>query len=178
MIPNVKVTESPPFTTTDDQKVELWAIASAMRAAGLSASFITAAIRRAEEYEGTFDLLALWRDSSDDTEGQAEREQIIADIQELLDEGDEAGGHPLERPHIRFDELKSIAEKVAAFKLELRKKVDAWGGVAKLARAAGIPQPSLRRFFSSASMPRRTTLYKIARTIGLSENDIVTDWVR
>lgn len=64
------------------------------------------------------------------------------------------------------------------FKNRLRQAVDAWGGINKLARETSIPQPSLSRFFATASMPRRTTLYKIARALELSERDIATDWIR
>jgi hypothetical protein len=167
-----------PFTTTDKQKLELYGIASQMLAAGLPASFIVAAVRRAEEYEGSFDLLMLWRDVGREPDGEEEREQIVADIQELIDEHEESPPAPRERPYVQFDDLKSVADRVTAFKAELRKKVDAWGGITKLARETDIPQPSLSRFFGSASMPRRTTLYKIAKALDLAENDIATDWLR
>lgn len=162
------------FTTTSEQKLELYEIATKMRVAGLPADFIAAAVKRAEEYEGTFDLMAIWRDESD----PAEREEAVADIQEAIEDGLERSSSTVERPYIHFDDLKTVADKVRAFKAELRKKVDAWGGVMKLATETSIPQPSLSRFFNSTSMPRRTTLYRIAKAVGLSENDIATDWMR
>lgn len=167
-----------PFTTTDEEKVELYGIGTEMRAAGLPATFIAAAVRRAEAYEGSFELMVLWREAAADPDGEEEREQIIADLQELIDEEEDGGSGSTERPYVQFDELKSIADRVIAFKAELRKKVDAWGGVSQLARETGIPQPSLSRFFASASMPRRTTLYKIAKALDLPETAIAIDWIR
>ena len=164
--------------TTDDQQLEVYEVASLMKASGLPADFITAAVRYAEEYEGGYDLIMLWRDAGDDKDGVEEREQIVADLQELLDEWVEERPGVEEKPYIRFDDLKTVADKVAAFKGDLRKKVDGWGGVSRLARVTGIPQPSLSRFFNSAAMPRRTTLYRIAKALGLPETEITTDWIR
>ena len=166
------------FTTTAEQRVELFEIAMEMKAGGLPARFIAAAVERAQEYEGTYDLMLLWRDVRDDPDADEEREQIVADLQELIDEHEDRPRGRREKPYIRFDDLELVANRVAAFKVELRKKVDAWGGISKLARETEIPQPSLSRFFATASMPRRTTLYKIARALGLSEGDIATDWLR
>jgi DNA-binding phage protein len=162
------------FTTTSEQKLERYEIATQMRAAGLSPDFIAAAVKRAEEYEGTFELMALWRDETDPNE----RSETLADIQEAIDDGLERPNRTVERPSIHFNDLQAVADKVRAFKAELRKKVDAWGGVMKLAAESGIPQPSLSRFFNSPSMPRRTTLYRIAKVVGLSEKDIAMDWLR
>ncbi|MGV3527192.1 MAG: helix-turn-helix domain-containing protein [Candidatus Sericytochromatia bacterium] len=162
------------FTTTSEQKLALYEIATQMHAVGLSADFIAAAVKRAEEYEGTFELMALWRDEADPDE----RAETLADIQEAIEDGQERPERSMERPYIHFNDLQTVADKVRVFKAELRKKVDAWGGVMKLAAETGIPQPSLSRFFNSSSMPRRTTLYRIAKVIGLSEKDIATDWLR
>ncbi len=40
----------------------------------------------------------------------------------------------------------------------------------------GIPQPSLNRFFDSASMPHRTTLYRIANALEITESKIISKW--
>ena len=72
--------------------------------------------------------------------------------------------------------MESIAKDVKKIKAHLKNEVDKWGGITKLSKETGIPQPSLSRFFSSASMPRRTTLYKIAGALNLSEREIITDW--
>ncbi|WP_407890448.1 helix-turn-helix domain-containing protein [Scytonema sp. NUACC26] len=46
----------------------------------------------------------------------------------------------------------------------------------KLSEKTGIPEPSLSRFFNSASMPHRTTLYKIANALKLTESQILSKW--
>jgi len=71
-----------------------------------------------------------------------------------------------------------MAAEIKAFKDALRVRVDKWGGVAKLARATGIPQPSLSRFFRSVSIPRQTTIFKIMAAMDLSEKDITMPWRR
>lgn len=162
------------FNTTDEQRVEIYSIAAILNTAGLASGFIAAAVRLAEQSEGAYDLLALWRDADD----KAERDEILSDLQELLDEHAETPPGAQLKPYIHFNDLPPVIAKVTAFKRELRKKVDAWGGINQLARATGIPQPSLSRFFASASMPRRTTLYKIARAMNLPESEVMTDWVR
>lgn len=75
-----------------------------------------------------------------------------------------------------FDDLAEIANDVMSFKNALRTEVDRWGGITKLAETTGIPQPSLSRFFSSASMPRRTTLFRIAEALQLRESAILSKW--
>ncbi|MDQ3264273.1 MAG: helix-turn-helix domain-containing protein [Myxococcota bacterium] len=65
-----------------------------------------------------------------------------------------------------------------AFKARLRLLIDKNGGVVEVARRAGIPQPSLSRMLNSSSMPRRSTLFKIANALNLEERDIVTEWMR
>lgn len=157
-----------------ESMLEIYSIATQMHAEGLNAEFINAAVNRAREYEGTFDLMLMWRDEQD----PQERAATLADIQEAIDEGRERPNQVVEKPYIHFDQLENISDKVKAFKAGLRNKVDAWGGIMKLSVATGIPQPSLSRFFNSASMPRRTTLYKIANALHLSEEDIATDWIR
>jgi DNA-binding phage protein len=41
---------------------------------------------------------------------------------------------------------------------------------------SGIPQSSLSRLFSSTTMPRRTTLFKIAKALNLPETAIGFKW--
>lgn len=161
------------FQTSDDQKVQLYEIAAKMVSAGLPSSFIAAAVERASESEGIADLLHLWRDETDSNE----RDEIIADIQESIDEAAEQVGHVVERRKIRYTSLQDVSQKILSYKNELRLKVDRWGGISKLAEATGMPQSSLSRFFSKASMPRRTTLFKIAKALDLSDEEIVFDWV-
>ncbi|MBS1958420.1 MAG: helix-turn-helix transcriptional regulator [Bdellovibrionales bacterium] len=162
-----------PFTTTAKQKVKVYIVAAAMNQAGLSAVFIEKAVSVAIEYEGMFDLMELWLEESD----PSDRQGIEADIQDVVDEREEAPPEPLKKPYVRFDDLDKIAKDVKKFKNALRKTVDRWGGISKLAAETGIPQPSLSRFFNSAAMPRRATLYRIAGALKLPERELLSDWV-
>jgi DNA-binding phage protein len=63
-------------------------------------------------------------------------------------------------------------------KRRFRDLIDRHGGVSAVAKKSGIPQPSLSRLLKSASMPRRSTLYKIAVALGVPENEVVMEWTR
>ena len=69
-----------PFTTTSEQRVHVPEIAARMKAHGLPAPFIPDAVRMAEEYEGLYELMALWNEEED----EVYRGDIVADIQEEL----------------------------------------------------------------------------------------------
>jgi hypothetical protein len=151
-------------------QVQSYAIGSEMKKAGLPDDFIVSAVTTAAEYEGVFELLQMWAAESD----QSERDAIVADIQELIDDCSQSG--KIDGVYVRFDDLDRIASDVRKFKDSLRILVDEQGGIGKLATLTSIPQPSLSRFFASASMPRRTTLHKIARALGLNQVQIATEW--
>ena len=112
----------------------------------------------------------MWNDESE----QAERDEIIADIQELVE--DFAQKDLVEGAYVRFDDLESISKDIRSFKDSLRAIVDKHGGLTQLAQQIDVPQPSLSRFFNSTSMPRRNTLNKIAKALGLSQVQISTEW--
>jgi DNA-binding phage protein len=154
----------------DELRVEAFSIGSMMKGQGLPNHFIARAVDLSEEFEGIFDLMRLWRDESN----EADREEIIADIQELID--DCAQGEKVQAAYIRFDDLEMIAADVRRFKDSLRALVDERGGIGKLAELTHMPQPSLSRFFNSASMPRRATLNRFARALNLSQVQIATPW--
>jgi DNA-binding phage protein len=154
---------------TPVDRLEVFKIATAMNEAGLPVEFISKVAQIAQQDEGVFELMVMWSQ-------EEERDVAVEALQELVEDHENEG--PIERPYVRFDDLEGIAADVVAFKARLRDKVDAWGGISELSRATGIPQPSLSRFFGSGSMPRRTTLYKIARAMKLSEADIATEWTR
>lgn len=145
------------FVTKPEQSVEVYKIAAKMSEHGLSASFIADAVEMALNYEGAFDLLQLWNEESED----AERDEIIADLSEEIERTKSLPKETYNAPRIDFDDLASNAEKIMEFKQGLRQIVDRWGGISKLAKATGIPQASLSRFFSSASLPRNRTIYRI-----------------
>lgn len=147
-------------------------IGTAMTRAGLPDRFVADAVKTAMEFEGVHDLLVMWRDEEEETE----REEIIADIQDLVDDCQQI--EKKEAVYIRFDDLESVAKDVRKFKDGLLLAVDQRGGLTHLSKLTGMPQPSLSRFFNSSSMPRRATLLKIAKALDLSAVEVATDWVR
>jgi DNA-binding phage protein len=157
---------------TPHLKVEAIEIGHMMNKSGLPHKFIAAAVETAFEFEGVYNLMKMWVD-----EGvKKERDKIVADIQDLI--ADCAQKEIVDGVFIRFDDLETIAKDIRGFKDNLRVTVDKIGGIKKLAELTGIPQPSLSRFFGSATMPRRLTLLKIAHALNLSQIEIATEWSR
>jgi len=152
--------------------VVLCEIAHQMKVVQLSDDFIAAAIKTALEYEGVADLLKLWGDETE----EKERNEIIADIQDLIEDCQQKKQEKF--PRIRMNDLEAIANDIRAFKDSLLDVVNKKGGISHLAELSGIPQPSLSRFFNSTAMPRRTTLLKIAKALKLDAVEINTSWVR
>src|SRR5438128_76016 len=64
------------------EQVKLFAIAVKMKKSGLADSFVVDAVRTALEFEGVADLMNLWMDEED----KKARDEIVADIQEMIDE--------------------------------------------------------------------------------------------
>jgi len=152
--------------------VELFEIAHQMKVASLPNHFIADAVKTALKHEGVADLLKLWRDEND----QNERDEIVADIQELIDDCQRK--NKAEFFHVKMNDLDAISKDIRAFKDSLLDVVTQKGGISHLAELTGIPQPSLSRFFNSNAMPRRTTLLKIARALKLDSVEINTPWAR
>ena len=90
------------YQNTPHDDVMLFHIAHEMTAAGLSEIFIAAAIRTALEYEGVADLIKMWAKEKD----TSERNEIIADIQEMIDACSQTT--KLEYPTIKFNDLNNI----------------------------------------------------------------------
>ena len=157
---------------TSDVKVELIEIGHMMNLAGLSKPFIAAAVETAFEFEGVYDLMKMWAEE----DVPADRDEIVADIQDLINDCTQK--EKVEGVYVRFDDLEGIAKNIRGFKDSLRIKVDALGGIGELSKKTGIPQPSLSRFFNSASIPHRATLLKIAKALGMSQIEIATEWSR
>jgi DNA-binding phage protein len=149
-------------------------ILNEMRRIGLESAFICSLMENCQRYEGIRDLMEVWFEETD----TKERAKIVADLQESIDDIITAPQKPEERPYLHFDDLNEIKRDVIEYKKHLREEVDRQGGISELARKTGIPQPSLSRFFSSTSMPRRTTLYKIAKALNLPESTIGFKWSR
>lgn len=149
-----------------DIKVEIIEIGSKMNQEGLAKRFIAEAVATGFEYEGVYDLLKMWSEETDEDE----RKEIVADIQELIEDCKQ---QPEQGLFVRFDDLDTISANIRAFKDGLRLEVDRQGGLTRLSELTDIPQPSLSRFFNSASRPRRSMLIRIARALKLSEIQLV-----
>jgi DNA-binding phage protein len=155
-----------------DNDLHILDILNEMRHQGLESTFIRSLMESCQRFEGIGDLMEMWFEENDSNE----RDRIVADLQESLDDIESAPQKPERRPYLRFDDLDEIRNDVIAFKERLRAEVDRHGGISKLSRKTGIPQSSLSRLFSSNSMPRRTTLFKIAKALNLPETVIGFKW--
>lgn len=164
----------PQIHDDDSDDLHVLDILNEMRRAGLESAFICSLMESCQRYEGIHDLMKMWFEET----VSKERDKIIADLQESLDDIIESPQHPEERPHLRISDLEEIRSDIQQFKQYLREEVDRHGGISELSRLTGIPQPSLSRFFASSSMPRRTTLYKIAKALNLPESAVGFKWAR
>lgn len=160
--------------TTPDQLIDAGRIAHAMRARGLAVGFVAGVLKLAGDHQGIYDLMALW----DEATCEEDRDEAIADLQELLEDVTEAPAAPERKPYIEYKNLSDVAKQVLEHKRKLRALIDRHGGVSEVARRSGIPQPSLSRMLSSASMPRRSTLYRIANALDVPESEVVGEWIR
>jgi DNA-binding phage protein len=163
-----------PFKTTPKQVMKLASIMVEMEAAGLDRNFIVTASELARTDQGVFDLMALWHG----TRNGSEKDEIVADIQESIDDYGDAPPSPVKKPYIKFEKLGDVARQVMEKKAKLRDIIDRYGGVSAVAQKTGIPQPSLSRMLNSPSMPRRSTLYRIANALDLPESEVVAEWSR
>lgn len=144
----------------------VFAILDAMKRSGLSEEFISRLLPLAMEYDGTYELMLMWFVESD----KEVCDEIIADLQGEIEEELSEPILPQalkKEDYLHFDNLEAIAENVMQFKKALRLVVDRKCGLNKLAEVTKIPRPSLSRFFSTPSLPRRGTLEKIACALDL-----------
>lgn len=163
------------FQTSFEQKAKLYSIAAKMEKNQVDIAFINEAVELACLKEGIFDLLEMW----DEAESWEERNEIVADIQEEIDDDKNKPTVPTERRYPGFAELEDISTNIMSFKKGLKDIIDRdHGGINQAALKIGMEQSSLSRFLNSASMPRRTTLFKIARALNLPESEIAFDWLR
>lgn len=157
------------FHLTPQQDVSLFSISYHMIKAGLPSEFISASIRTALRYEGVADLIFLWAGESD----SKERDEIIADIQELIEDCNQTEKEHLQ---IKLNDLDNVRLYIREIKDGLLQAVNKNGGISQLSKITHIPQPSLSRFFNSNAMPRRGTLLKIAEALNLEEVEINMPW--
>jgi DNA-binding phage protein len=160
------------YESYSDNDLHILDVLHEMRNQGLENTFICSLMENCLRYEGIRDLMEMWFQESHDIE----RDKIVIDLQESLDDIENATHKPEERPYLRFNDLDEIKKDIVAFKKRLHAEVDRQGGISELARKTGIPQSSLSRFFSASSMPRRTTLFKIAKALNLPETAIGFKW--
>ena len=157
-----------------DQFIILGEIANSMLATGISREFVASIIMLSFRYEGVYDLMVMW---STETDSEL-KDEIIADLQEEIDESSKIvlPKHLEKKDYLHFDNLDEIAKNVMAFKKNLKAEIERWGGVSKLAKETGIPQASLSRLLNSSSLPRRSTLEKIAKAMNLQESYLLSQW--
>ena len=70
-----------PITKDQHDPTSLFDIAAKMKKFGLNDSFIVNTVKTALEFAGVADLMNLWANEKNDEE----RDQIIADIQDMID---------------------------------------------------------------------------------------------
>ena len=166
---------APVFETSFEQQAKLRTIASKMERSGISKIFLKEAVALGEVKEGVFDLFEMW----DEAESEDEKLEIVADIQEEVEDDNNKPIEAIEKLYVGSDELEVISNKISKFKKNLKVIIDRdHGGISKAAAKIGMEQSSLSRFLSSTSMPRRTTLFKIAKALNLPEREIAFDWLR
>ncbi len=145
--------------------MNLYRVAYEMDRQGLPEEFIVAAVETAQDYLGVYDLMMMWREESE----EGERDEIVADIQDVIDACSEGEPHG-EGVTIRLDDLDQIGQNIRAFKNELLRQVeDECGTLTELSERTGIPLPSLSRFFNSSSKPRLATMLKIKEAVEVDE---------
>jgi len=127
----------------------------------------------ASDHRSIYEIMALWDEAVTDED----RNEAIADLQELLDDM-ERKGPKRELQYLNFEDLKPYGQKMIEYKNRLRAIIDNHGGVSKVAELSGIPQPSLSRMLNSAAAPRQTTIHKIARALQLPEAELAADLER
>lgn len=161
---------------TNSREDKIMPIIEQMHAQRLPSKFILETAHLATQDEAIFELMVLWAEETDDSE----REEIVADLQDHIDDDKDLprNGRPDEKPKFSFENLDQIVSDVRKFKKRLKDLVDQHGGVSHVAKKLEMPQSSLSRLLNSGAMPRRSTLYKIARALDLNEKDIATEWVK
>ncbi len=105
-----------------------------------------------------------------------DRDEIVADIEELLEDLTVQG--ITELPAIRYRDVDPLLTDIRAFKDGLRRLVDEKGGISCLADRARIPQPSPSRFFGQASLPQRGTLLKLRDALSPDGDALIDGWLK
>ncbi len=154
------------------EKMSLFSIVIEMRDKNLPEKFIAEAIQTGLEFEGVADLIKILAEEDD----SKERDEIVADIQDLIIDCGQT--EKIESPYINFEDLEAVAQNIRAFKNSLLEIINSHGGITKLSKETGMPQPSLSRLLNSSSMPHKEFLLKIAKASNLSAVQISTPWAK
>jgi hypothetical protein len=120
-----------------------------------------------------YKMLQLWSESE-----EQERDEIVADLEEMVEEFQNRPTGPVELPYVPMGKLPSLANRVVEFKKFLKEKVDKHGGVSAVAKKCKMSQPGLSRFLNSASLPRKSTLEKLAKALELSQKEMGFEWTK
>src|SRR6202042_678062 len=91
-------------------------IAIAMKAHSLPEPFVSQSMALALQNEGAFDLMELWLESS----SEQNRGEIIADLQDLLDDYAETPTGPVIKPKVEFKDLDRVVSQIIEHKDRLR----------------------------------------------------------
>ena len=157
--------------TDDEKNLELIRIAIEMKRHGFPRNFIEKVCSLSLNMKGLYSLLRNWADVND----KEKKDEYLIYIEELM-----ADAEQMELPLLNnaCGEKSDLAALIRDFKTALRKKVLAVG-LTKVAKSAGIPQPSLSRLLNpeNLSMPRISTLTKIGRVLNLKEEEYLRDWM-
>ena len=143
----------------------VFATAQRMEERGLPRAFIVDVLRESLSSDGMYDLLLLW----DEAPTEKDRQAVVADLADLLLDREP----PLEQPVIRnASDVERHMAAVGQWKHRLRQVIDRNGGVSQVARRAQMAQPSLSRLLRSTSIPRASTIKRLARALGLHTTEI------
>lgn len=133
-----------------------------MRQCGLPDKFVSDAINTALEYEGVAELICLWAEE----ESAEEKDEIIADIQELVDD--------CSITHIRnynknlMDNFKELQKQLDTLRQRILLNIHEIGGILELSKRTQIPTAYLDRLLNTNSIPRQPSLLKITKALDLN----------
>ncbi len=140
---------------------------------GYDNDFLVTVLELSRTQTPFYKMLQLWSESA-----SHEREEIMADLEEMVEEFQNRPTTPVELPYVSMDKLSSIANKVVEYKKFLKERVAKHGGVSAVTKKCKMSQPSLSRFLNSASLPRKTTLEKLAKALELTQKEMTFEWIK
>jgi DNA-binding phage protein len=146
-------------------------IAKDMSSSGLPEKFVRTVLKLALTNGTAASMMEIWSESSGE-----DRDEAVVALQDLVDDLERAPTHRVQRPKISYKNIPEVATSIAAHKKKLRALVARNGGVVAVAARSGIPQPSLSRMLNNGSMPKKSTLFRLARALDADETEIVGEY--